>query len=91
MQLMSVRKEAKESRTVNRPISTPKGTRKSTLSPNTQELWDHLKTVLNAKKFSDIKRTQVGVSAGLLTGSVAASFNKLLRKWLSGKKTLQVV
>jgi hypothetical protein len=73
-----VAKKPKKAKAVMKPAGTPKGTPKSTLSPNTQKLWDHLKTVLNTKKFTDIKRTQVGVSAGLPTGSVAASFNKLL-------------
>lgn len=48
------------------------------LSPNTDKLWKHLHTVLSRKKFMPIKRTQVGVAAGLATGSVAASFSKLL-------------
>lgn len=48
------------------------------LSPNTATLWKHLQTALNRKKFTAIKRTQVGVAAGLPTGSVAASFSKLL-------------
>jgi hypothetical protein len=51
---------------------------KSALSPNTQKLWDQLKTVLNAKKFTAIKRTKIGLDAGLPTGSVTASFTKLL-------------
>jgi len=55
-----------------------KSTPKSALSPNTQKLWDQLKTVLNAKKFTVIKRTKVGLDAGLPTGSVTASFTKLL-------------
>jgi hypothetical protein len=33
---------------------------------------------LSAKKFTEIKRTQGGVAAGLPIGSVTASFNKLL-------------
>ena len=55
-----------------------KSTPKSALSPNTQKLWDQLKTVLSAKKFTAIKRTKVGLDAGLPTGSVTASFTKLL-------------
>lgn len=58
--------------------SSKKPTPKSALSPNTQKLWDQLKTVLNAKKFTAIKRTKVGLDAGLPTGSVTASFTKLL-------------
>lgn len=58
--------------------NSKKSTPKSALSPNTQKLWDQLKTVLNAKKFTAIKRTKVGLDAGLPTGSVTASFTKLL-------------
>lgn len=60
-------------------LAKPKmATNKYSLSPNPQKLWDHLKTVLSTKKFIEIKRSQVGVAAGLPTGSVAASFLKLL-------------
>lgn len=59
-------------------VKSKKSTPKSALSPNTQKLWDQLKTVLNAKKFTVIKRTKVGLDAGLPTGSVTASFTKLL-------------
>ncbi|TAF78244.1 MAG: hypothetical protein EAZ54_09560 [Curvibacter sp.] len=68
----------KKVKAVSKPINARKVVPKAALSPNTQKLWDHLKTVLNAKKFTEIKRTQVGVAAGLPTGSVTASFNKLL-------------
>jgi hypothetical protein len=71
-------KKAKKLKTAPKPAQARKVAVKSALSPNTLKLWTHLKPLLNAKKFTDIKRTQVGVSAGLPIGSVTASFNKLL-------------
>lgn len=85
-----VKTARKAKQAVTKPIATKgvgkaepksnskKSTPKSALSPNTQKLWDQLKTVLNAKKFTAIKRTKVGLDAGLPTGSVTASFTKLL-------------
>lgn len=58
--------------------SSKKAAPRPTLSPNTQKLWSQRKKVLNAKKFTAIKRTRVGLDAGLPTGSVTASFTKLL-------------
>ena len=73
-----VAKKPKKLKAIATQVKAPKAVIKSTLSPNTQKLWNHLKTVLNAKNFSEIKRTQIGIAAGLPTGSVAASFNKLI-------------
>lgn len=83
-----VKTARKAKQAVTKPIATKgvgkaeakskKSTPKSALSPNTQKLWDQLKTVLSAKKFTAIKRTKVGLDAGLPTGSVTASFTKLL-------------
>lgn len=73
-----VAKKPKKMTSVSRPARPPEVSKKSELSPNTQKLWDQLRKVLNNKKFTDVKRTQVGVAAGLPTGSVTASFNKLL-------------
>jgi hypothetical protein len=60
------------------PAQARKVAARSALSPNTQKLWAHLKPLLNAKKYTEIKRSQVGIAAGLPLGSVTASFNKLL-------------
>lgn len=59
--------------------------KKSGLSPNTQKLLNHLKKVLSAKKFTAIKRTQEGVTAGLPSGSVTASLNTLLKTGYLGE------
>jgi len=73
---------AKKSRTkatsAQKPDTSVNASAKS-LSPNTQKLLAHLKTVLSAKKFNMIKRTQEGLTAGLPTGSVTASMNTLLQ------------
>jgi hypothetical protein len=74
-----VAKKPKKLDAANRASNNLRPQHKSSLSPNTQKLWDHLKTVLNSKKFTEIKRTQIGIAAGLPTGSVAASFSKLLQ------------
>ena len=73
-----VAKKPKKVQAAQKPAQAHKVTNKSALSPNTQKLWTHLKPLLNAKKFTEIKRSQVGVAAGLPLGSVTASFNKLL-------------
>lgn len=72
-----VAKKPKKIEVAAHPAKARKSTSKAELSPNTRKLWEHLKTRLTAKKFTVIKRTQVGVDAGLPTGSVAASFSKL--------------
>lgn len=51
---------------------------KGKLSPNTLKLFNHLRTVLNTKTYTNIKRSVIGVNAGLPLGSVGASFSKLL-------------
>lgn len=73
-----VAKKPKKVKAAPKPAQARKVATKSALSPNTQKLWTHLKPLLNAKKYTEIKRSQVGVAAGLPLGSVTASFNKLL-------------
>lgn len=73
-----VAKKPKKVKAAQKPAQARKVATKSALSPNTQKLWTHLKPLLNAKKFTEIKRSQVGVAAGLPLGSVTASFNKLI-------------
>ena len=73
-----VAKKPKKVKAAQKPAQARKVVTKSALSPNTQKLWTHLNPLLNAKKFTEIKRSQVGVAAGLPLGSVTASFNKLI-------------
>ena len=73
-----VAKKPKKVKATPKPAQVRKVAVKHALSPNTQKLWTHLKPLLNGKKFTEIKRSQVGVSAGLPLGSVTASFNKLI-------------
>ena len=73
-----VAKKPRKAKTTPKTAQAQKAGAKPVLSPNTQKLWTHLKPLLSAKKFTEIKRTQVGVAAGLPIGSVTASFNKLL-------------
>lgn len=48
------------------------------ITGNTAKLFEHLKTILDAKTFVKINQSEVGAAAGLSKGSIGASVNKLV-------------
>lgn len=58
--------------------ATPKAASTPKLSANTQKLLAHLQSILSSRKFTEVKTTAEGIKAGLPSGSVTASLNKLI-------------
>lgn len=70
--------KAKSEKKAYKTDAPPSTSSASKLSVNTQKLLTHLKTVLSTRKYSEIKTTPEGIKAGLPSGSVTASLNKLI-------------